>query len=163
MKKLRLKFGNLMVENTTGRVFMASGEEYPYFQKFNRDGQSDGYLYVRVRGQTRAVHRLVAQLFLPKPREDFKVVDHINRVRSDNRASNLRWVNPWLNSINRDNINTTKWDADVNMWYGSFWVKGKETIVGWFSTFLDSHLAVRKAKEKAFQQIYDGLVKKNQQ
>ena len=50
------------------------------------------------------VHRLVAELYVHNPRPDiFKIVDHINHERGDNRAENLRWVNHHLNMLNRKN------------------------------------------------------------
>ena len=54
-----------------------------------------GYLYVGYtkNGKTvRAyVHRLVAIAFVPNPNR-YTEVDHINRVRDDNRVENLRWA-----------------------------------------------------------------------
>ena len=50
-----------------------------------------GYQAVRVRGKTYKVHRLVAELFIPNP-QDKRTIDHINRIRSDNRVCNLRWA-----------------------------------------------------------------------
>ena len=50
----------------------------------------------------RAVHRLVIETFKPNTVENsyFDCVDHINRVKSDNRISNLRWSNKTLNNLN---------------------------------------------------------------
>ena len=155
---MKKTYGNLTV-HSSGRVFLKSGDEYPYFKKYRKNGTSDGYNYVRVRGHNKPVHRLVAQLFVSNPCASFKIVDHINRIRTDNRSSNLRWANNWLNSINRDNTSSTKFDYDVRMWYGSFFLRGVEHMVGFFKTFRQSHLAVRAAKVEAFTRVHDGLIK----
>lgn len=53
---------------------------------------STGYMQVQLSGRQRHfVHRLVAIAFCEGRREGL-VVDHINCVRSDNRAANLRWL-----------------------------------------------------------------------
>lgn len=38
------------------------------------------------------LHRVVAKLYLDEPTNGRNEVDHINTIRHDNRASNLRWV-----------------------------------------------------------------------
>lgn len=45
------------------------------------------------------MHRLIAENFIPNPNA-FNCVDHINRIRTDNRISNLRWVSYSQNNYN---------------------------------------------------------------
>lgn len=65
------------------------------------------YLYVHLtpdEGSSRKVrlHRVVAMAFHPNE-EGLPVVDHIDRNRFNNRASNLRWVTDRANARNRKN------------------------------------------------------------
>jgi hypothetical protein len=75
-------------------------------KKFNRLLKSylcGDYLGLRM-GNSKSkkfyIHRLVAEAFLPSPTDDC-VVDHIDRNRMNNHASNLRWVSRSVNGINR--------------------------------------------------------------
>lgn len=47
------------------------------------------------------VHRLVAQAFIENP-DNKSEVDHINRVKEDNRVENLRWATRNEQLENRD-------------------------------------------------------------
>lgn len=59
-----------------------------------------GYEYVHLckNGNSKIIrlHRLVAEHFIPNP-HDYKQVNHINGVKTDNYASNLEWCNSYQN------------------------------------------------------------------
>ena len=63
-----------------------------------------GYYFVCLckDGKTKscAVSRLVCGAFIPNPSKK-PTVDHINRVRDDNRVSNLRWATSGEQGLNR--------------------------------------------------------------
>ena len=59
----------------------------------------DGYLQVKLENKMFLVHRLVAEYFIPNP-ENKEHVDHINTIRTDNRAENLRWATREENANN---------------------------------------------------------------
>lgn len=59
-----------------------------------------GYRSYTINGKSIEGHRLVAEKYLPNP-NNYPQVDHINRVRHDNRVENLRWVDRKTNNDNR--------------------------------------------------------------
>tara|TARA_R110000782_G_scaffold266846_1_gene361678 strand:+ start:47 stop:508 length:462 start_codon:yes stop_codon:yes gene_type:complete len=63
----------------------------------------DGYYLVHLcqdgKRKKFKVHRLVALHYIPLV-EDKNIVDHKNRITTDNRVENLRWVNHAENKIN---------------------------------------------------------------
>lgn len=65
-----------------------------------------GYLHIKFNTKGKeykfSIHRLVAMSFIPNDNEAFTQIDHINRVKTDNNVTNLRWVNNAMNSQNRD-------------------------------------------------------------
>jgi len=69
-----------------GRVWSKKGKGR--FMKFS---SCRGYLSTNIDKVTVKPHRLVAEHYIPNP-DNLPQVDHINRIRNDNRVENLRWV-----------------------------------------------------------------------
>lgn len=98
-----------------------------------------------------AVHRALAQTFIPNPNE-YPIVDHIDRNRTNNNLDNLRWCDYKLNSVNKEIfkgsifINKRKFK---NKTYCYFRVKYGTTNLGSFKT-----------KEEA-QKVLDDYIKHN--
>ena len=66
----------------------------------------EGYKAVEVEGVKYRVHRLIAETFVPNPHGK-KEVDHINRDKSCNFASNLRWADDFDQQNNMDKTDAT--------------------------------------------------------
>jgi hypothetical protein len=72
--------------------FLKSDIRRGYLNVVLCNGSNQHYKYL--------IHRLVAEYYIPNP-ENKPEVDHINRIKNDNRIENLRWVTKSENQINR--------------------------------------------------------------
>ena len=62
-------------------------------------------------GKYKYVHRIIAMQFIENDDPIHKTqVDHINRIRSDNRIENLRWVSASTNNRNKSSWNGVKYE-----------------------------------------------------
>ena len=96
----------------------------------------DGYIVINLRGKQRKAHHLVWLYhygYMPK------MIDHINRNKSDNRIENLRLTNKSLNAFNsKIQSNNTSGCKGVsyirksNRWESAIKINGKKIILGYF-------------------------------
>jgi hypothetical protein len=71
-------------------------------KKIRQRTNDSGYKYISIkRAESSFVHRLMAMAFLDNS-ENKKSVDHIDRIRSNNNLSNLRWATDEENNNNRE-------------------------------------------------------------
>ncbi len=113
-----------------------------------------GYLQISVQSRLQLAHRL-AWLYIhgswPKDQ-----IDHINRIRTDNRISNLREVSHKQNMQNRSKPSTNtsghtgvRWNKQRSKWQAYIMHNRKHLHLGYFS-ILEEAVAARKAAEKLY-------------
>lgn len=68
--------------------------------QYSKDGYMCNNLWDGILYHKKSIHRIVAETFIPNP-ENLPEVDHIDRDKSNNNVSNLRWVSMSQNRINR--------------------------------------------------------------
>ena len=101
--------------------------------------KTTGYLQVSCGQNTKFdVHRLIARAFCENP-NNHPVVDHINHIRHDNRADNLRWVTQSQNVVN-----TTIKPKNITMDHNGYSVeimRNKKRYRAWFKTIAEAETA----------------------
>ena len=112
------------------------------------------YVYIQVDGVRYLAHRLVwLYIYNEIPTGD---IDHINRIKNDNRLINLRSATRKENSQNK-NISTNNtsgitgvvWDKSRNKWFARIKIDYKTINLGRY-TSKDLAIAARKNAEKQY-------------
>lgn len=121
-----------------------------------------GYLKVKFNGKALRCHRLVYALYHKIDIPDVPSLDHINRIKSDNRLSNLRPATHSSNMANRDVFSNSSTgfkgvSLKPNGKYEAYAVKDKvRHYLGVFNTPEEAHAAyLNKAKEIHGEFCYD--------
>jgi hypothetical protein len=94
---------NVTFASSLGRLMRFGGD---IIEPDDMYKDKDGYLLISLCGRHEKVHRIICWTFHGEPPKvcadkEYYSVDHINRVRSDNRANNLQWATPEVQYNNR--------------------------------------------------------------
>lgn len=105
--------------------------------------KSNGYIYIKLDNVDYSAHRLAfyyTHKYYPE-----NEIDHINRVRDDNRSINLREVsyscqsrNSKLSIKNTSGIKGVCWAKVDNKWHAYIWANGKSKSLGYYNSFDDA-------------------------
>lgn len=114
-----------------------------------------GYRQISVAGKLHYAHRLVWLAETGAFPED--VIDHVNRVKDDNRISNLRVVshkqnmeNTGLYAHNTSGYKGVIWDKQTNKWLARVIHSGKQVFAGRFENAYDAHQAYTRKVAQLF-------------
>ena len=88
--------------SSCGRVFNRKRE---LKQKTQHQGYKQICLCKNGKSKMFSVHRLVGKEFIENP-DNLPEVDHINRIKDDNRVENLRWISRSDNQQNKGDYKT---------------------------------------------------------
>jgi hypothetical protein len=108
------------------------------------------------------IHVLVgsAWVYNPCPKH-FTYLDHINNQKHDNRASNLRFVSPQLNSLNRSRETWVHYKKRFKKYEGRVDVDGIPERV-WSKCPIEAKLKTQELLTKKFNDVYDRTVALNE-
>ena len=108
---------------------------------------SNGYRYIMLKGKRDLEQRMVYLWHNPEW-DGSGEIDHINRIRDDNRIENLRLVTHQENHFNRTKTRGYYWNKKKQKWRAEIQVNGKKIYLGYFDYATDARLAYVTAKKK---------------
>lgn len=116
-----------------------------------------GYIEIGRNGALIKAHRLAWAMM--KGEWPVNQIDHINRIRSDNRFCNLRqatgaqnMLNKTLYSSNTSGAQGVNWHKATGKWVARIGISGKRHSLGYFKSF-DEAIAARDEAKKHFHKL----------
>lgn len=85
-----------------GKIFNSNKRLLNGYQ--NQKGYIDVRLLYNEKNTLFKLHRLICTTFNGYPKDNKNIVDHINKIKNDNRSINLRWVNQKENMNNKSTV-----------------------------------------------------------
>lgn len=111
-----------------------------------------GYYETTIKGKMVKCHRIIGMVYLDLDIDNPKIqIDHINRIRSDNRVENLRIVTHQQNAFNCSNTKGYTFRKDLNKYLARICINGTEKYLGCFDTAEEAR--ERYLQEKAVHHI----------
>ena len=105
-----------------------------------------GYIRLKISGKKYFVHRLIMLAFVGESDQD---VDHINRIKTDNRFENLRYCTRSENQLNRESVDNAKgYYFTQNKWRTTIRINGKKKHLGMFDNEQEARQAYLDARTK---------------
>ena len=127
--------------------------------------KKDGYIIIKYDEVCYPAHRLVwLYLFGYIPEYE---VDHLDRVRHNNRAENLREVSPSCNcqnqkvkECNKSGITGVCWHKSSNKWRSYLSLNNKKISLGYSTSLLDAAKARYAGEKEYFTCVVDSSAEK---
>lgn len=135
---LRYSEGKLYWLKSRGRV--KAGDEAGSYR-------SNGYRQVKLNGKPYKEHRVIWELHNGPIPEGLEI-DHINRVRDDNRIENLRLATRSENSLNNGHKGV-HFNTQYGDWRAKIMIQGKSHYLGSYDTEEEARAAYVKARAEA--------------
>ena len=130
---------------TLCKVTTKHGKKGEWIERSNKP-RSHGYIQIKVGGKHYLAHRLIMLAFVGESDQE---VDHINRIRHDNRFENLRYCTRRENALNMAMVDNTKgYTWYRNKWQAYIRINGKQKHLGCFDTEAEARQAFLDAKDK---------------
>lgn len=170
VKKRRVSHARLVkllqYNPTTGRFTWAKTAKNQMAGKLT--GNTFGYVTIRIDAKNYQAHRLA--WFYVYKKWPTKSIDHINRVRNDNRIANLRQatvlqqlansVVPKSNTSGFRGVTFRPSGSELNPWRAAIKIYGKKRHLGSFPTAQLAHESYAKEFHKLYGEFAGELVRR---
>ena len=117
-----------------------------------------GYLAIEIGSKEYRAHRLAWLYVYGDWPED--QIDHINRIKNDNRIANLRVATNGQNGANSNpkpsysGLKGAHWHSRDKKWFSHIWHNGKQTSLGRFATAEAAHVAYCEASKNLREEFF---------
>ena len=139
-----VKYKEIKLGGKNGGIAFVSDEDYDSLNKYSWHKDKRGYISANINGKRFQMHRFVVNA------QNNEIVDHINRIKHDNRKDNLRILSgndkDHINACNRGickNKISSKYKGvffhtKQNKFYVKLVVKGKQYNLGTYDNEIDA-------------------------